>query len=83
MLVSLCAETTKPIFEGDKSDSCRRKCISLSSVSYKWCNRGREGVVFKDVGPGFEQEGAAAGGGRRTGGATQSVRGKYKSFKGI
>ena len=30
-------------------------------------------------GPGFGQEGAAKGGG---GGATQSVRGNYKSFKG-
>ena len=33
--------------------------------------------------PGFEEEAAGAGGGGGTGGATQSVRGNDKSFKGI
>ena len=34
-------------------------------------------------GLGFDQEGAGGGGRGRTGGAAQSVRGNYKSFKGI
>ena len=33
--VSLCAETIKSVFEGDKTNICGRKCISLSSVSCK------------------------------------------------
>ena len=37
---------------------------------------------FRACGHGFEQEGARWGGGGM-GGATQNVRGKYKSFKGI
>ena len=36
--------------------------------------------ILRAWGPGFEQEGAGGGGG--TGGATQSVCGNYKSFKG-
>ena len=31
ILGSLCAETAKPVFEGDKSDSCGGKCILPSS----------------------------------------------------
>ena len=33
-------------------------------------------------GPGFEQEEARGGGRGKTSGATQSVRGQYKSFNG-
>ena len=39
--------------------------------------------VLRAWGPGFKQEGAGTRGGGGTGGATQSVRGNYKSFKGI
>ena len=39
MLVSLCAETIKPVSDGSKSDSCGGKCILLSSESCKSNNR--------------------------------------------
>ena len=39
MLVSLCAETMKPVFEENKSDSCGKKCISISSEPCKSINR--------------------------------------------
>ena len=50
MLVSLCAETVKSVFDGDKSDSCGMKCISLSGVSCKPYNQWGEGGVFEGVG---------------------------------
>ena len=44
---------------------------------------GEETAEFlRTWGPGFDQEGAGGAGGG-TGGAAQSVRGNYKSFKGI
>ena len=50
MFISLCAETINPLLRGTKSDSCARKCISLSSESCKSNNRGGEGGAFKDMG---------------------------------
>ena len=38
--------------------------------------------LLRAWGPGFEQEGAGGGRGEEMGGATQNVRGNYKSLKG-
>ena len=63
MLVSLCAETINPFSRGTKSDSCGRKCISLSSESWKSNNRLGEGGVLKDVGGlGLIKRGGGRGG---------------------
>ena len=63
ILVILCAETIKPVSEGDKSDSCGRKFISLSSESCKSNNRRGEGGVLRTWGADFDQKGSGRGGG--------------------
>ena len=55
ILVSLCAETIKTVFEGDKSDSCGGKCISLSSASCKPYNQCEEGGVIKGMDMGLNK----------------------------
>ena len=48
MLISLCAESIKLVFEGDKIWICGRKCTSLSSISRKSYNRWGEGGVYQN-----------------------------------
>ena len=81
MLVSLCAETKNPCLRGTKSDSCGRKCISYQVYPVTRITSEGRAEFLRAWGPGFEQEGAA-GAGAGAGGATQSVRGNYNSFKG-
>ena len=50
MIIRVCAEAMKPVFEGDKIwRSCVRKCIRSSSESCKSNNRWGEGGGLKDV----------------------------------
>ena len=85
MLVSLCAETIKPVFEGGKNLTAVGGNASVYQVYPVSSIPGEGSADFSRAwGPEFEQEGAGGGGGGEgeTGGATPSVRGNYKSFKG-
>ena len=69
----------KPVYAGDKAVKGNVSSVyQVHPVRRITCEGRAE--VLRASGPEFEQEGAAGTGG--TGGATQSVRGNYKSFKG-
>ena len=78
MLVSLCADTIKPVFEGGQNLTAVEGNASVYQENPVSRITGEGRAEFlKTWRPGFDQEGAGRGGG-----ATQSVRGNYKSFNG-
>ena len=70
MLVSLCAETIKPVFEGNKILTAVEGNASLYQVNPASRIAGEGRADFRTWGPGFDQEGAGRGGDRRKGGGS-------------
>ena len=80
MLVSLCAETIKPVFKGDKIWQLWKKNASAYQVyPVSRDNRWGEDGVFKGMGRWDWTRGSRGGGGGER--ATQSERGNYKPSK--